>query len=150
MIRFGPLSASSRAGTEYGLPNGGSSVTFEIQENARVERRASAALNSTEYCPVSWMKPIAPQMQAKSRSEQKHLQSHDMYCSTSFPLSCASASSSFGDQYRAYLRGQLTIHKNRLDVNRIWRRCSHLTSYAERLEVSTATGVTNGLQLPTV
>lgn len=43
--------------------------------------------------------------------------------------------SSFGDQYRAYLRGQLTIHKNRPHVNRVWMRCSHLTHYSERLEV---------------
>ncbi|CAM9650238.1 unnamed protein product, partial [Scytosiphon promiscuus] len=41
---------------------------------------------------------------------------------------------SFGDQYRAYLRGQLTIHKNRPDVNRVWRRCRHLTNYSERIE----------------
>ncbi|CAB1119182.1 unnamed protein product [Ectocarpus sp. CCAP 1310/34] len=36
--------------------------------------------------------------------------------------------------FRAYLRGQLTIHKNKVDVNRVWRRCSHLTNYSERLE----------------
>ncbi|CAM9704783.1 unnamed protein product, partial [Ectocarpus fasciculatus] len=51
---------------------------------------------------------------------------------------------SFGDQYRAYLRGQLTIHKNKVDVNRVWRRCSHLTNYSERLE---AFRVNHGLPL---
>ena len=42
---------------------------------------------------------------------------------------------SFGDQYRAYLRGQLTIHKNEFKVNRVWRGCSHLINYSDRLEV---------------
>ncbi|CAM9110423.1 unnamed protein product [Ectocarpus sp. 13 AM-2016] len=51
---------------------------------------------------------------------------------------------SFGDQYRAYLRGQLTIHKNKFDVNRVWTRCSHLTNYSERLE---AFRVNHGLPL---
>ncbi|CAM9567665.1 unnamed protein product, partial [Laminaria digitata] len=41
---------------------------------------------------------------------------------------------SFGDQYRAYLRGQLTIHKNEFKVNRVWRGCSHLINYSDRLE----------------
>lgn len=42
---------------------------------------------------------------------------------------------SFGDQYRAYLRGQLTIHKNNIAVNRIWAGCDHLIHYTQRLEV---------------
>lgn len=42
---------------------------------------------------------------------------------------------SFGDQHRAYLRGQLTIHKNDPKVNRIWKGCEHLRHYTDRLEV---------------
>ncbi|CAN0180068.1 unnamed protein product, partial [Hapterophycus canaliculatus] len=40
-----------------------------------------------------------------------------------------------GDQHRAYMRGQLTIHKNTVAINRVWRRCSYLTKYSERMEV---------------
>lgn len=42
---------------------------------------------------------------------------------------------SFGDQQRAYLRGQLTVHKSIHKVNHIWRSCPHLSSYYRRIEV---------------
>lgn len=58
----------------------------------------------------------------------------DKYCCY-FGFFYAFCMRSFGDQYRAYLRGQLTIHKNDYHVNRIWRGCTHLTNYSERLEV---------------
>ncbi|CAN0328483.1 unnamed protein product, partial [Ectocarpus sp. 8 AP-2014] len=41
---------------------------------------------------------------------------------------------SFGDQQRAYLRGQLTVHKSILKVNHIWRGCPHLSNYYRRIE----------------
>ena len=40
---------------------------------------------------------------------------------------------SFGDSYRFYLRGQLTIHKNNERVNEIWRECEHLSQFGNRL-----------------
>lgn len=42
---------------------------------------------------------------------------------------------SFGDQQRAYLRGQLTVHKSIHKVNHIWRDCPHLSNYYRRIEV---------------
>ncbi|CAM9704947.1 unnamed protein product, partial [Discosporangium mesarthrocarpum] len=47
---------------------------------------------------------------------------------------------SFGDQYRAYLRGQLTIQKNVPEVNQVWRACGHFARYRQRLEQSAAGG----------
>ncbi|CAM9225368.1 unnamed protein product, partial [Hapterophycus canaliculatus] len=41
---------------------------------------------------------------------------------------------SFGDQQRAYLRGQLTVHKSTPKVNHIWRNCPHLSNYLRRIE----------------
>ncbi|CAM9986485.1 unnamed protein product, partial [Scytosiphon promiscuus] len=41
---------------------------------------------------------------------------------------------SFGDQHRAYLRGQLTVHKSIPKVNGIWRNCPHLSNYLRRIE----------------
>ncbi|CAM9638855.1 unnamed protein product, partial [Phaeothamnion confervicola] len=41
---------------------------------------------------------------------------------------------SFGDQNRAYLRGQLTVHRNEHHINNVWRKCPHLTSYDKRVE----------------
>ncbi|CAM9865198.1 unnamed protein product [Ectocarpus sp. 12 AP-2014] len=41
---------------------------------------------------------------------------------------------SFGDQQRAYLRGQLTVHKSTHKVNHIWRGCPHLSNYYRRIE----------------
>ncbi|CAN0276732.1 unnamed protein product [Pylaiella littoralis] len=46
---------------------------------------------------------------------------------------------SFGDQQRAYLRGQLTVHKNTPEVNKIWRACTHLSNYMKRIETTVAT-----------
>lgn len=40
---------------------------------------------------------------------------------------------SFGDNYRLYMRGQLTIHRNSDEINSIWRKCRHFTSLFERL-----------------
>ena len=40
---------------------------------------------------------------------------------------------SFGDSYRLYLRGQLTIHKNNMYVNNLWRECEHLSKFGDRL-----------------
>jgi hypothetical protein len=40
---------------------------------------------------------------------------------------------SMGDQYRMYLRGQLTLHKNNAIVNNLWRKCKYLSSLGERL-----------------
>ena len=40
---------------------------------------------------------------------------------------------SFGDSYRLYLRGQLTIHKNNEYVNNLWRECEHLSKFGYRL-----------------
>jgi hypothetical protein len=41
---------------------------------------------------------------------------------------------SFGDTYRMYLRGQLTIHRNTPLVNTLWRRCSHLDQLGKRVK----------------
>lgn len=43
---------------------------------------------------------------------------------------------SFGDQNRAYLRGQLTVHKNIPRVNEVWRHCPHLSKFMQRIEVT--------------
>lgn len=43
---------------------------------------------------------------------------------------------SFGDQNRAYLRGQLTVQKISRKVDSIWRHCHHLSDYAYRIDVS--------------
>ncbi|CAM9102064.1 unnamed protein product [Ascophyllum nodosum] len=43
---------------------------------------------------------------------------------------------SFGDQERAYLRGQLTVHKINPKVNHLWRGCSHLSNYTKRIEMT--------------
>ncbi|KAG5184474.1 hypothetical protein JKP88DRAFT_314666 [Tribonema minus] len=40
---------------------------------------------------------------------------------------------SFGDQYRAYLRGQLTIQKNTPKANNVWRLCKHFSQYMQRI-----------------
>lgn len=42
--------------------------------------------------------------------------------------------SSFGDNYRMYMRGQLTIHKNNPVVNSIWKYCPHLSSLGARVQ----------------
>lgn len=42
--------------------------------------------------------------------------------------------SSFGDNSRFYLRGQLTIHKNNAYVNNVWRNCDHLDDLNGRLD----------------
>lgn len=55
---------------------------------------------------------------------------------TSLDLLAAFVVGSFGDQNRAYLRGQLTVHKTIDKVNRVWRRCRHLSYFLERIEVS--------------
>jgi hypothetical protein len=39
---------------------------------------------------------------------------------------------SFGDPYIFYLRGQLVIHRNRPDINLLWRKCDHFTSIYNR------------------
>lgn len=41
---------------------------------------------------------------------------------------------SFGDNYRLYMRGQLTVHKNIPFVNNLWRECTHLSEYNKRLK----------------
>ncbi len=48
--------------------------------------------------------------------------------------------SSFGDNYRLYMRGQLTIHKNSHRVNNLWRQCRHLREYNARLREFVARG----------
>lgn len=40
---------------------------------------------------------------------------------------------SFGDNYRYYMRGQLTVHRNDPYVNNIWRTCTHLSDFKSRL-----------------
>lgn len=42
-------------------------------------------------------------------------------------------SSTFGDNFRFYMRGQLTIHKNIPKVTQLWRGCAHFTSFKELL-----------------
>ena len=39
---------------------------------------------------------------------------------------------SFGDTYRMYLRGQLTVHKNTPVINNMWRQCDHLSHLGQR------------------
>ena len=41
--------------------------------------------------------------------------------------------SSFGDTYRYYMRGQLTIMRNRPDINTLWKHCEHLSNFNDRL-----------------
>jgi hypothetical protein len=41
---------------------------------------------------------------------------------------------SFGDTYRYYMRGQITIHRNDEYVNNIWRSCSSLSTLVDRLK----------------
>jgi len=41
---------------------------------------------------------------------------------------------SFGDNYRMYIRGQLSIHRNDPFINNLWRSCSHLSRYGDRLK----------------
>ena len=43
-------------------------------------------------------------------------------------------SSSFGDSWRLYMRGQLTIHRNIPFINNIWKHCTHLSQIGERIE----------------
>ncbi len=40
----------------------------------------------------------------------------------------------FGDNYRLYLRGQLTIARNSRRTNTLWRDCIHLSKVGERLQ----------------
>lgn len=48
--------------------------------------------------------------------------------------------SSFGDNSRLYLRGQLTVHKNNAYVNNVWRNCRHLTDLNDRLNLFAESG----------
>lgn len=41
--------------------------------------------------------------------------------------------SSFGDNFRLYMRGQLTINRNDPYINNLWRSCLHLSNIQERL-----------------
>jgi len=41
---------------------------------------------------------------------------------------------SFGDNYRMYIRGQLSIHRNDPFINNLWRSCTHLSRYGDRLK----------------
>jgi len=38
----------------------------------------------------------------------------------------------YGDQYRLYMRGQLTVHRNNDKVNLLWRSCDYLSKMDER------------------
>lgn len=40
---------------------------------------------------------------------------------------------SFGDSYRHYMRGQLTVYKNKPHINTLWRNCTALTNFGARL-----------------
>jgi hypothetical protein len=40
----------------------------------------------------------------------------------------------FGDAYRMYMRGQLTIHKNNPYINNLWRSCEYLSLLGDRLD----------------
>lgn len=42
--------------------------------------------------------------------------------------------SSFGDNFRFYMRGQLTIHNNNDYTNNLWRGCRHLSHLSDRLQ----------------
>jgi hypothetical protein len=46
----------------------------------------------------------------------------------------------FGDQQALYLRGQWTVHRNRPEVNEVWRRCVHLGDEIEA-ELAAKVGV---------
>jgi hypothetical protein len=50
---------------------------------------------------------------------------------------------SFGDSYRLYMRGQLTIHRNHPDINNLWRKCDHLSNIGQRLERYSKKGYKN-------
>lgn len=43
---------------------------------------------------------------------------------------------SYGDMNKAYLRGQLTIHKILPKVDDLWRHCTELSDYSFRVDVS--------------
>lgn len=47
---------------------------------------------------------------------------------------------SFGDNFRMYMRGQLTIHRNDPFINNLWRSCEHLSQLNDRLWSSQSTG----------
>jgi len=47
---------------------------------------------------------------------------------------------SFGDNFRFYTRGQLTIHRNDPYINNLWRSCSHLSQINKRLASFVAKG----------
>jgi hypothetical protein len=50
------------------------------------------------------------------------LRKHDIYTAT------------FGDNFRLYMRGQLTIHKNTyIPTNILWRGCEHFTNFGDHL-----------------
>ncbi|KAJ1434477.1 hypothetical protein B484DRAFT_326088, partial [Ochromonadaceae sp. CCMP2298] len=40
----------------------------------------------------------------------------------------------FGDNYRLYLRGQMTIHANKPHLNSLWQGCAHLATIGQRME----------------
>lgn len=40
---------------------------------------------------------------------------------------------SYGDQYRVYIRGQFTFHKNNDKINNIWRSCDYLSMMDHRM-----------------
>lgn len=50
---------------------------------------------------------------------------------------------SFGDSYRLYMRGQLTIHRNHPNINNLWRKCDHLSSIKQRLNKYSENGYKN-------
>jgi hypothetical protein len=56
------------------------------------------------------------------------LQTYDIY------------TAAFGDNYRFYTRGQLTIHRNVPLVNNLWMECSHLSGIRERLDAFAKSG----------
>lgn len=41
---------------------------------------------------------------------------------------------SFGDTFRLYMRGQLTLHRNTREINELWKGCHHFTHLHERLD----------------
>lgn len=49
---------------------------------------------------------------------------------------------SFGDNFRFYMRGQLTIHRNDPYINNLWRSCSHLSQINKRLKAFLEKGST--------
>jgi hypothetical protein len=40
----------------------------------------------------------------------------------------------FGDNNRLYMRGQMTVHKNKLSVNSLWKECAYLSHIGTRME----------------